>query len=273
MVDSVKLGPFIVFHLLWFWWCHRVSLFLYFLLFGAYGLFELLTVWCVGVFCVTLALSSWTLTRYWWRTACLCWRSTSRKAGCLTMWLMTSLRSPYPLSQKVCLSKNKWIQQHQLKREVTLISERPHLDSMWEFLRLILDLSIKVLHPSGKYFTQVSNEWQNIHVQSQRSCTIKKRLHFYSNKMFLFPVVRVMVWIWLMHWLCMRNSWGSSRVLSASPKRWSACPRIWSCILLKIRFIVFFLLFFLLGTVFSCLNRRNPHWSHLIHHMKKAVRV
>lgn len=31
------------------------------------------------------------------------------------------------------------------------------LDSTWEFLRLILDLSIKVLHPSGKYFTQVSS--------------------------------------------------------------------------------------------------------------------
>lgn len=29
---------------------------------------------------------------------------------------------------------------------------------MWEFLRLILDLSIKVLHPSGKYFTQVSSD-------------------------------------------------------------------------------------------------------------------
>uniref|UniRef100_A0A674NMT2 Spermine synthase n=1 Tax=Takifugu rubripes TaxID=31033 RepID=A0A674NMT2_TAKRU len=33
------------------------------------------------------------------------------------------------------------------------ISTEPE-DSMWEFLRLILDLSIKVLHPSGKYFTQ-----------------------------------------------------------------------------------------------------------------------
>lgn len=42
-----------------------------------------------------------------------------------------------------------------------LISDRPHLDSMWEFLRLILDLSIKVLHPSGKYFTQVSNKCKN----------------------------------------------------------------------------------------------------------------
>lgn len=30
------------------------------------------------------------------------------------------------------------------------------LDTTWEFLRLILDLSIKVLHPNGKYFTQVS---------------------------------------------------------------------------------------------------------------------
>lgn len=29
-------------------------------------------------------------------------------------------------------------------------------DSTWEFLRLILDLSIKVLRPTGKYFTQVS---------------------------------------------------------------------------------------------------------------------
>lgn len=28
-------------------------------------------------------------------------------------------------------------------------------DSTWEFLRLILDLSIKVLRPDGKYFTQV----------------------------------------------------------------------------------------------------------------------
>lgn len=30
-------------------------------------------------------------------------------------------------------------------------------DSTWEFLRLILDLSMKVLHPSGKYFTQVGD--------------------------------------------------------------------------------------------------------------------
>lgn len=29
------------------------------------------------------------------------------------------------------------------------------IDSTWEFLRLILDLSIRVLRPSGKYFTQV----------------------------------------------------------------------------------------------------------------------
>ncbi|XP_006627812.2 spermine synthase [Lepisosteus oculatus] len=34
------------------------------------------------------------------------------------------------------------------------ISTAPEEDSMWEFLRLILDLSIKVLQPSGKYFTQ-----------------------------------------------------------------------------------------------------------------------
>lgn len=34
------------------------------------------------------------------------------------------------------------------------ISTQPEEDSTWEFLRLILDLSIKVLHPSGKYFTQ-----------------------------------------------------------------------------------------------------------------------
>ncbi|XP_055370619.1 spermine synthase [Betta splendens] len=34
------------------------------------------------------------------------------------------------------------------------ISTEPEEDTMWEFLRLILDLSIKVLHPSGKYFTQ-----------------------------------------------------------------------------------------------------------------------
>ncbi|KAM3868758.1 spermine synthase [Diretmus argenteus] len=34
------------------------------------------------------------------------------------------------------------------------ISTRPEEDSTWEFLRLILDLSIKVLRPSGKYFTQ-----------------------------------------------------------------------------------------------------------------------
>ena len=27
--------------------------------------------------------------------------------------------------------------------------------SLWEFLRLILDMSMKVLSPSGKYFTQV----------------------------------------------------------------------------------------------------------------------
>lgn len=134
----------------------------------------------------------------------------------------------------------KWIQQHQLKRNVTLMSERPHLDSMWEFLRLILDLSIKVLHPSGKYFTQVSDECKNAHVQSQCSFIMKKWLHFYLNKMFylLPPVVRATVWIWLMHWLCTRNSWGSSRVPSVSPKRWCAYPRIWSCILSKTRFIV-----------------------------------
>ncbi|CAJ1064013.1 spermine synthase [Xyrichtys novacula] len=34
------------------------------------------------------------------------------------------------------------------------ISTEPEEDSTWEFLRLILDLSIKVLHPDGKYFTQ-----------------------------------------------------------------------------------------------------------------------
>lgn len=27
--------------------------------------------------------------------------------------------------------------------------------SLWDFLRLILDLSMKVLSPNGKYFTQV----------------------------------------------------------------------------------------------------------------------
>ncbi|KAM4620045.1 spermine synthase [Polymixia lowei] len=34
------------------------------------------------------------------------------------------------------------------------ISTAPEEDSTWEFLRLILDLSIKVLRPGGKYFTQ-----------------------------------------------------------------------------------------------------------------------
>ncbi|XP_056158100.1 spermine synthase-like, partial [Lampris incognitus] len=34
------------------------------------------------------------------------------------------------------------------------ISTAPEEDSTWAFLRLILDLSMKVLHPSGKYFTQ-----------------------------------------------------------------------------------------------------------------------
>uniref|UniRef100_A0A3Q2PM62 Spermine synthase n=1 Tax=Fundulus heteroclitus TaxID=8078 RepID=A0A3Q2PM62_FUNHE len=34
------------------------------------------------------------------------------------------------------------------------ISTAPEEDSTWEFLRLILDLSIRVLHPKGKYFTQ-----------------------------------------------------------------------------------------------------------------------
>lgn len=34
------------------------------------------------------------------------------------------------------------------------ISTAPEEDSTWEFLRLILDLSIKVLRPTGKYFTQ-----------------------------------------------------------------------------------------------------------------------
>ncbi|XP_037125446.1 spermine synthase [Syngnathus acus] len=34
------------------------------------------------------------------------------------------------------------------------ISTQPEEDSTWEFLRLILDLSIKILHHKGKYFTQ-----------------------------------------------------------------------------------------------------------------------
>ncbi|KAF7670269.1 hypothetical protein LDENG_00299820 [Lucifuga dentata] len=34
------------------------------------------------------------------------------------------------------------------------ISTEPEEDSTWDFLRLILDLSIKVLRPTGKYFTQ-----------------------------------------------------------------------------------------------------------------------
>ncbi|KAF7697119.1 hypothetical protein HF521_005537 [Silurus meridionalis] len=34
------------------------------------------------------------------------------------------------------------------------ISTAPEEESTWEFLRLILDLSIKVLRPSGKYFSQ-----------------------------------------------------------------------------------------------------------------------
>ncbi|XP_041864886.1 spermine synthase isoform X2 [Melanotaenia boesemani] len=34
------------------------------------------------------------------------------------------------------------------------ISTAPEEDSTWEFLRLILDLSIRILHPKGKYFTQ-----------------------------------------------------------------------------------------------------------------------
>ncbi|XP_008331728.1 spermine synthase [Cynoglossus semilaevis] len=34
------------------------------------------------------------------------------------------------------------------------ISTEPEEESTWEFLRLILDLSIKVLRPTGKYFTQ-----------------------------------------------------------------------------------------------------------------------
>nr|XP_046173096.1 spermine synthase [Oncorhynchus gorbuscha] len=34
------------------------------------------------------------------------------------------------------------------------ISTAPEEDSTWEFLQLILDLSIKVLRPTGKYFTQ-----------------------------------------------------------------------------------------------------------------------
>lgn len=38
------------------------------------------------------------------------------------------------------------------------ISTEPEEDSTWEFLRLILDLSIKVLHPSGKYYTQGNAE-------------------------------------------------------------------------------------------------------------------
>uniref|UniRef100_H9GSY8 PABS domain-containing protein n=1 Tax=Anolis carolinensis TaxID=28377 RepID=H9GSY8_ANOCA len=34
------------------------------------------------------------------------------------------------------------------------ISTSPEEDSTWEFLRMILDLSMKVLKPDGKYFTQ-----------------------------------------------------------------------------------------------------------------------
>ncbi|GAB0178495.1 spermine synthase [Grus japonensis] len=36
------------------------------------------------------------------------------------------------------------------------ISTSPEEDSTWEFLRLILDLSMKVLKQDGKYFTQIS---------------------------------------------------------------------------------------------------------------------
>ncbi|XP_042355288.1 spermine synthase-like [Plectropomus leopardus] len=38
------------------------------------------------------------------------------------------------------------------------ISMEPEHESTWEFLRLILDLSMKILHPSGKYLTQGNAE-------------------------------------------------------------------------------------------------------------------
>ncbi len=37
------------------------------------------------------------------------------------------------------------------------------IDSTWEFLRLILDLSIRVLRPGGKYFTQVRGAGSSIY--------------------------------------------------------------------------------------------------------------
>lgn len=50
---------------------------------------------------------------------------------------------------------------------------------------------------------------------------------------FLPLVIRVTVQIWRRHWVCMRNSWESSRVPWTSPKRWFVCPPTWSCILLN----------------------------------------
>lgn len=89
------------------------------------------------------------------------------------------------------------------------------------------------------------------HMQSQHSCAIKKKKKkgciFILTNYFPPPVARVTVWIWLMHSPCMRNSWESSRVPSAFPKRWCVCPRIWSCILFKNPFYCLFVWFFCLN--------------------------
>lgn len=163
---------------------------------------------------------------------------------------MTSLRSPYPLSQKVCLPKKNVFAHMQLKGETTLICERPRLDSMWEFLRLILDLSIKVLHPSGKYFTQVSKV-QNTH---------KKRLDFYFQQNVLLSSTGRQ-----------GNGVNMTDALTLYEEQLGklSCPVGFSkevvCVPSYLELYPFqnpFYFFFLLGSVFSCLNSRNPHWNH-----------
>lgn len=146
------------------------------------------------------------------------------------------------------------------------MSGHPHLDSMWEFLRLILDLSIKVLHPSGKYFTQVRNECK------KRTCAVTAQ--FYNGKIdcILFEQnvlpsstglqgngVNMTDALTLYEEQLGKLSCpvGFSKEVACVPSYLELYP-------FKNSFYCFFFcfVFFLLGSVLSCLNRRNPHWSH-----------
>lgn len=55
-----------------------------------------------------------------------------------------------------------------------------YVDSTWEFLRLILDLSMKVLKQDGKYFTQV---W---YLDVKKYCCISIVIYIFQMHLFLF---------------------------------------------------------------------------------------